>query len=280
MPKTKKIADRMDEIGKNTSQLFLFAFEKSGTGPPIGLMHLDQDKVEESPEGIRAFLRIFQRYLPMSLNDSMSIGEYIDENKIEQLADDDPGDYLTTITSDKEQNLDICKAAINPLVILLHVDQGSFADGTYTPFATPKANNRSIDGKHVDVLAGRVVLKENVIKQEDFSILPYMIHMVNSVTADSRTARMHYRCTLNRDPESKLTIIDKITWSVSLDEVEWIYKVSQKEMWVDVIQSKLRNMKQSSVSNECMVIILTGGIAFKKLFCTPRHPVWKTEGSC
>ena len=224
--KKKKVADKREQLAKNTSHLFLYAIQLSGSALPDGILHLDLENAQESPEGIIVFLRAVQNFLPNSLDCTQTIDDFMFINNMKECMEGKEWNTTNAISYDKEQHMDICKAAINPLVILLHVDQGSFADATFTPFATPQANNRSIDGKHVNVLAEKLLKEENVIKQEDFSILPYRIHLMNTINAKSNKPMPRYRCTLNRDPESKQTIIAKLPATCSMEEMKWLYEVS------------------------------------------------------
>jgi hypothetical protein len=210
------IPRRDAEMGRHTSHLFLFAIEQSGSGPPRGVMHVSDDfDKDEMPGGTAAFLRAVQRYLPMSFRDLETVGEYAKRKRIpkeiEREKDMPPISFFGN--EEQEKGTRICKVAVNPLLILLHVDQGSFANGSYTPFATPKANNRSIYKENVDLLSMRLIDQENVVKGEDFSIVPYKASVGNKMSVIqqklSRKLCLLYRCTLNRDPESEQVIISK-----------------------------------------------------------------------
>jgi hypothetical protein len=109
-----------------------------------------------------------------------------------------------------ETNTKICKVAVNPLLIFLHEDQGSFADGRYTPFGNPAVNSRSIYKENVEVLSKKLAEGENVIKGEDFAIVPYKALIGNMLWKNvPKELHLLYRCTLDRDPSSSHTIIGK-----------------------------------------------------------------------
>jgi hypothetical protein len=256
VPKKKKEADRLKVIGHATSHLFMFAIYKSASGPPRGFMKFGEDTNDEMAGGTAAFLRAVQHYLPMSFQDLESIGEYVKRKIIPDNIGErkqQEGDF--TPMEEEEKSTNLCKLALNPLVILLHVDQGSFADGRYTPFATPRANNRSIYEENVQTLTRQLMAKEKVVNTEDFSIVPYELsfgNMINAIHANlPKNIDLFYRCTLNRDNESKHCIISKDLILPSFDRVADNIEVSDiLHVWY-VTPELMDN--QCSVSNSLFV---------------------------
>jgi hypothetical protein len=220
----------MDIVGKNTSRLFLYAIETSGSGPPKGYIHLDEEyQNKKKPEGIAAFLRAVQTYVPeMSLNGRKTIEEYMQEKGIQRVVESTELDFVNSVSTANESVIDICKVPVNPMVILLHVDQGSFASGKYTPFATPQSNNRTIHSEYVERLTTQLLDKQDVIKTEDFAIAPYMVHLVNATTQTTNQTGVLYRCTLDRDRESKQNIIAKEAQTITLKVIKGAREVSEQ----------------------------------------------------
>ena len=210
--KTKE-AKNLSLIGKHTSHLFLFAIEESGSGPPKDTMKLSNDDTRDvCPKGTAAFLRAVQRYLPMSFSGMETTGEYAKRRKLpkELVSTEHVENDSFVGREEMETNTKICKVAVNPLLIFLHVDQGSFADGRYTPFGNPAVNSRSIYKENVEVLSKKLAEGENVIKGEDFAIVPYKALIGNMLWKNvPKQLHLLYRCTLDRDPSSSHTIIGK-----------------------------------------------------------------------
>jgi hypothetical protein len=162
---------------KNTCEMLLFAIERSGSGPPKGTMNLQED----DSGGTAAFLRAVKNYTHVVFPP-----DYVDV--ITDLQDShEKTDYYIKIEK-KESCLviphqamatdgpyKICKSSVSPLVLFLHVDQGSFESGGYTPFASPVCNSRSVHKKHVDGVSQEVVQGHPVVSQEDFAILGYQV---------------------------------------------------------------------------------------------------------
>jgi hypothetical protein len=227
IPRKKEAINRMQALGKNTCHLFLYAIEKSGSGPPGGVMHLDETTKSAHPGGIHAFLRAVERYLPTTFIELNSIKEHMKIHKIEHVYDNKVvPKYESSSSTAHEGEMEICKVPVNPMLILLHVDQGSFTDGQYTPFATPKANNQSIYEENVDQLIEKLLSMENVIKTEDFSIVPYMIHLEDTLKAKRKKTALQYRCTLDRDKHSQHIIMAKEAQLITSSELKLANKVS------------------------------------------------------
>jgi hypothetical protein len=168
----------------------------------------------------------------MSLLDLETVGEYTKRKRIPKknlrLKDMPPITFFGN--EEQEKKTRICKVAVNPLLILLHVDQGSFANGSYTPFAMPKANNRSIYKENVELLSKKLINQEEVVKSEDFSIVPYKASFGNKMSVIQQKLSpmlcLLYRCTLNRDPESEQVIISKEAVTMNSRHVSELLEVS------------------------------------------------------
>jgi hypothetical protein len=119
---------------------------------------------------------------------------------------------------ERDGKFDICKVPVNPLLLFLHLDQGSFANAGYTPFASPVANSRSIHEKHVDKVCQELLQGNNVINREDIAIVPYSIVLGNYLSKEKTGRR--YRCTLNRDAWSDDTLVAKCLANMSFQKID------------------------------------------------------------
>jgi hypothetical protein len=228
---------------KNTSEMLLFAIERSGSGPPKGIMNLKED----DSGGTAAFLRAVKNYthvvFPPDYDDVFANED--DRNrylvKIERKVN-----KTSLVKPQQAQATDgpykICKSSVSPLVLFLHVDQGLLENGGYTPFASPICNSRSVHKKHVDGVCQEVVQGHSIISQEDFAILGYQV-LVDGYESEqeeaTRTGNGHgqddttgeglveepiaYRCTLNRDSESDDTIVAKDATVVTMESMRKIF---------------------------------------------------------
>jgi hypothetical protein len=202
-----------DEKGKETAKLFRFAMESSGSGPPRGIMTLDDYG------GAAAFLRAVKNQLSMETTfcyGSKTIVEYLMDNNM-------PGDFETLLdrTISKgfefEQELKICKVSVSPVLLFLHMDQGCFDNTGYTPFASPIANSRSIYLNHVKNICEEVVDGKVEITQEDVAIIPFEVCFDGH---DVESSTIPYRCTLNRDVQSDATVMGKKAMGIKKTTVE------------------------------------------------------------
>ena len=192
--------------GKNTAKLFLFAMETSGSGPPPGIMTLDDH------QGAAAFLRAVKNQLSLDntfCDGYQTISDYLTTKG------DVPNDIATGKTWEQtvskeikpEQGFGICKVpSVNPLLLFLHLDQGCFANTGYTPFASPVTNSRSIYQDHVQNIYKEVKNGTGEITQEDIALIPF------DVCLDERqgeSASIPYMCALNRDKQSNANVMGK-----------------------------------------------------------------------
>lgn len=250
LPRLQGPKERMEKMGKNTCHLFLYAIETSGSGPPTGIMNLDENNKTTLAGGIAAFLRAVERHLPKTFVELDTIGERMKRLKMNHVIGRNKPEYESTTSTAYEKDIEICKVPVNPMLILLHVDQGSFADGRYTPFATPRSNNRSIHEENVQKLTAEILRKENVVKMEDFSIVPYMVHLENTLTAKGTKTREPYRCTLDRYKQSEHLIIAKEAQTITSTQLKLANEVSQKHACGFVLP------KKSEKSSSALLLIL------------------------
>ena len=165
---SKDDAATIQERGMHTSRLLLKAMEVSGSSPLVGTMNLRK----EDTKGTAAFLRSVSNYLyvenPFDYKRTIEGEEYQTDMEKEEKK------YRHNIfTEMKEENFLFSKADINPLVLFLHVDQGCYATVGYTPFSTPRANNRTVHKEHVVELCKELQENKNVLYSEDFSIIGF-----------------------------------------------------------------------------------------------------------
>lgn len=129
-------------------------------------------------------------------------------------------------TSDKnitlEHGTQICKAVACPALVFLHMDQGCYEDTGYTPFASVKGNSRSIDPIHVKDISEKVAASEGEITQEDISIVPFQVCLdgQNDQPEANQPEPISYRCSLNRDRHSNITLMGKKALPISKQALE------------------------------------------------------------
>lgn len=152
----------------HTSRLLLKAMEVSGSSPLVGTMNLRKDDTK----GTAAFLRSVSNYL--YVEDPFDYKRTIEGEEYQTEVEKDEKKYRHNIfTEMKEENFLFSKADINPLVLFLHVDQGCYATVGYTPFSTPRSNNRTVHKEHVVELCQELQENKNVLSSEDFSIIGF-----------------------------------------------------------------------------------------------------------
>lgn len=218
--KEPEIEARMDAKGKDTAQLFLFAMESSGTGPPRGMMTLVDHR------GAAAFLRAVQNHLSVDNTFCRPCVQTISEYAKENIVPDDIASGKTWNTPvskaiEYEAGIPICKVSVNPLLLFLHLDQGCFGNPGYTPFASPIANSWSIYQDHVNNICKQVEKGEAIITQEDLAIIPFDVCLDGH---NDKPASLPYRCTLNRDKQSDATVIGKKAVASTKQALDFLYQ--------------------------------------------------------
>jgi hypothetical protein len=214
---------KRSEIGcrKDTAKLFQFAMEKSGSGPPRGIMSVNDAR------GAIAFIRAVKNQLSLEHTfspDVDTISEYATINKVPEQLDkrkesrDKTYDKKITV----EQGIQICKADVSPALLFLHLDQGCYEDTGYTPFASVIGNSRSIDPYHVKEIEKKVDDSKGQITQEDISIIPFEVCLngQNDQPEANQPEAISYRCILNRDRQSNITVMGKKALPISFEALE------------------------------------------------------------
>jgi hypothetical protein len=221
----KRKQDGMTQNGSNTSKMLLFAIEQSGSGPPKGTMNLDPC----DEEGTAAFLRVIKNFInvrnPPLYDEIIFRGEGTDVN----IPKTHIGNLLESNLNQKRKEMDgsyrISRSLMSPIVLFLHVDQGSFAKVGYTPYASPVANSRSVHKKHVEGVCKEVMNGKVVLSQEDYAIFGYQILLNEEDSPESaESCPVQYRCTLNRDNESNNSIVAKRAVPVTHKNLENVYR--------------------------------------------------------
>jgi hypothetical protein len=114
--------------------------------------------------------------------------------------------YQFPITTDDE--FEITRVTVNPMIMFLLTDQGVYNnEPLYTPFATPKANGRSLLEEHVDTVCEAMDKNDyTILSKEDFSISPYQIVMGewNNPDPDPKNQLMEEECQLQHEEEDVL----------------------------------------------------------------------------
>lgn len=243
--KDRSSEKRKETIGKHTAELFLFALEESGCGPPKGIMNLTTDR------GAAAFLREVKNHLSVenSFIDVKSVQEYACENEVpENIVGGIPGNVAVDKALEYEGNIPISKVSVNPSLLFLHVDQGSFANLGYTPFATLRVNSRSIHKQHVDEAIAEVKNGKPIISQEDIAVTPFQVCL-----GDSNEEALTYNCTLNRDSQSEVAVIGKKAAVATHEAIDKLYqKVSCTSLYSRTPPS-LKRSKQAWLILFCVL---------------------------
>jgi hypothetical protein len=210
---------RKETIGKHTAELFLFALEESGCGPPKGIMNLATDG------GSAAFLREVKNHLSVenTFVNVKSVREYANENEVpEDIAGGIPGNVVVDKALEYEGDIPISKVSVSPLLLFLHVDQGSFANLGYTPFATLRVNSRSIHKQHVEEAIAEVKDGKPIISQEDIAVTPFEVCLGDS--NQEETGSLTYNCTLNRDSQSEVAVMGKRAAVATHEAIDNLYQ--------------------------------------------------------
>lgn len=185
----------------------MYAMEESGCGPPRGMMNLVDDN------GAAAFLRAVQYHLSLEFTfiSRTIMKNYVTNNKIpDRIAHGKTlNDRIGRVLEHEGNDIPICKVSVNPMLIFLHVDQGCFDNLGYTSFASPFANSRSLDQDHVERVCVEVKKGNAVVSQEDFAIMPFDVCQGEESSNTGGGASIPYRCTLNRDRQSDVTVLGK-----------------------------------------------------------------------
>jgi hypothetical protein len=197
--------ERINATGKDTAKLFLFAMETSGSGPPRGIMTLDDHG------GAAAFLRAVQNQILLYdtfCKEHQTISDYLEAKEIvsNDIATGKTWEVPVTKKMEHDHGFEICKTSVNPLLLFLHLDQGCFANTGYTPFASPITNSRSIYQDHVEPLVKEVESGDYALTAEDACIVPFDVCLDES---NYEKTSIPYRCTLNRDKQSVDNVMGK-----------------------------------------------------------------------
>jgi hypothetical protein len=163
----------------------------------------------QTKDGLAAFLRAVQYHLCVEFTfdkANKTVTEYAKDRGLETNVNvGEKWEEGTSRQIEYDGNIQVCKVPVNPMLIFLHTDQGCFDPPSYTPFASPVANVRSIQKAIVDEQCKEVFInEEQIVHQEDFCV---MVYDARGVT-DSRTKGIEYRCML-RDPVSDVKLVQK-----------------------------------------------------------------------
>jgi hypothetical protein len=178
--------------------MFLFTIESSGSGPPEGIMNLDKNDKGETA----AFLRALQNFLSVQSLPTYTITIRDDHEEVdipisESLKKDWKNSYQK---NEMDGSYRICRALITPLVLFLHMDQGSFDKVGYTPFASPVANSQLVNKIHADSVCKELLNGKGIVLQEDLAIIGYQVLLNDQPVPESEEAGpIEYKCTLNRE---------------------------------------------------------------------------------
>lgn len=230
-------------MGRHNAHLFRFAMEECGCGPPKGMMNIEDD------EGVAAFLRAVQNHLSIenTFSPVKSISEYVKWNRIaDNLAyGKELNDRFGGVLEHEGNNIPICKASVNPLLIFLHVDQGCFENVSFSPFVSPFANNRSIHQEHVHAVIEEVLTGNAIVSQEDLAIMAFDVVLDDTPPTTNGVPPIIYRCTLNRDHESSVTVMGKKASEATHQSLDNLY---------NKVSGTTQNTQSLGVSATCKLI--------------------------
>ena len=174
IPRQPTAPEEIDKLkkGNATSIMFLKAMELSSSGP-WGCMNLE----EGDEKGTAAFLRGLDNFIqvqdPPDDEDYIELEEY---QTIQPKLSQFQGQLIMNTTQNEESGYMVCKEAISPLILFLHLDQGSFEKRGYTPFASPLANSRSVHRQYVDQLCYEVFTNhKDILSHEDYAVVGYSL---------------------------------------------------------------------------------------------------------
>lgn len=239
VPKKNDIEKALNNKGKQTADLFLFAIQESGSGPLYGIMNLNNDM------GAAAFLRAVKHQLSVenTFFECKTIEEYAKENHVPSITDFSRSQALQEEMQgrqlENDSDVPICKVQVSPLLVFLHVDQGAFQNLGYTPFASPVgANSRSIHQEHVEKVCNEIRKGRSVVSQEDFAIFPFQVCITGRNDSDNGKdddddddddneeppPLFEYQCILNRDNQSMVKVLAKKATTVTHEAVANMYK--------------------------------------------------------
>jgi hypothetical protein len=202
--------------GRQTAELFMIAMKASITSPPSDIpmdLHVD------------VFLKALhnQLYQFPRLSELKTIGDYLRRQKKSEC--NFPSGYKwkeVSKTIEHEDGFRICKVNFNPLLLFLHLDQGCFHKDGYTPFASPLANNRPIKELHVDNICEELKKEKAIVSKEEYAMMPFEISFVES--GMTRPGSFDYRCTLNRDKESDIKVVDKQAGPTNEETIDMMFQ--------------------------------------------------------
>lgn len=202
---------------KSTNLMLLDAMHASQVGPGkfMKLNNLPSDE-----KGKLAFLRCVKNFVNTeNLPDYQNPIGNSKHKQVEYKTLDDMDRLLERVTQNDENKTKVSKVSVSLSTLFLHVDQGCFADGTYTPMASPTVNIRSVDIDHVDTLLQKILQEgqKDILTLEDYSVVGYMTYPTEELNSTENTGGevladrtlIRYRCGLNQDDESDKEIIGK-----------------------------------------------------------------------
>jgi hypothetical protein len=175
--------------------------------------------------GSAAFLREVKNHLSVenTFVNVKSVREYANENEVpEDIAGGIPGNVVVDKALEYEGDIPISKVSVSPLLLFLHVDQGSFANLGYTPFATLRVNSRSIHKQHVEEAIAEVKDGKPIISQEDIAVTPFEVCLGDS--NQEETGSLTYNCTLNRDSQSEVAVMGKRAAVATHEAIDNLYQ--------------------------------------------------------
>jgi hypothetical protein len=243
----------INKVARETSKMFLFAIEGSGSGPPKGIMNLDKN----DKGGTVAFLRALQNFLSVQNPPTYSVTirdgyEEVDIPISGSLNEDWKNSYQQ---NEMDGSFMICRTLITPLVLFLHVDQGSFDKVGYTPLASPVTNSRSVNKNHLDKVTREILDGKSIVSMEDFAIIGYQVFLNEEPVPESEEARpIEYKCTLNRDNANEEKVVAKKLTLVTKDNLERIFKTVSYNMSCYV---RSTNLKANSLCIDGIAISLS-----------------------
>lgn len=229
----------IDKIATETSKMFLFAIESSGSGPKKGIMNLDKN----DKGGTAAFLRSMQNFLSVQNLPTYTITIRDIHPRVEiPISDSLKEDWKNSYEQNEmDGTFRIRRALITPIVIFLHVDQGSFDKVGYTPFASPVTNSRSVNKIHSENFCKEILDGKGIITMEDLAITGYQVLLNDEPVPESEEAKpIEYKCTLNRDNESEDTVVAKKLTIVTKDNLDRIFRTVSCNLSCYACSTKLK----------------------------------------
>jgi hypothetical protein len=103
------------------------------------------------------------------------------------------------------------------------------------------ANNCSIKELHIDKICEELKKEKGIISKEEYAMMPFDISFIES--GETIVGSFDYRCTLNRDKESDIKVVDKQAGPTKEETIDIMFQnVSSESIFLSEFISDLLNI--------------------------------------